>query len=418
MPTNVNLFADDTSLFSVVHDIATSSSCDLIYDLKGVREWTFHWKMSFNPEPLKQAQEVIFTRKLQKKDYPPLYFNDSSVKETCAQKQPRMLLDFRLDFQEHRKSLLNYVSKTVSLLRKLQNILPRSALLTIYKCFVRTHLDYGDIIYDQAFNNSFHQKIESLQYNAALAITGAIRGTLREKIYKELGLERLQQRRWYRKLCLFFKVCKNQCPKYLFDIIPQSNCPYRTRNSLNIPHINVKHQFFKNSYFPSTIIEWDKLDSNIRNSETLNTFKSNIFKLIRSTANSIFGCNNLIGVKLLTRLRLGLSHLREHKFNYSFQDTLNPLCSCGKEVETTFHFLLSCPNHSHERLTLLSKIRNISPNILENINSQINRNIDKNSTASTTFIILSSTREYVLATSSSKDLTNHFFIKFLITYLL
>ena len=87
-----------------------------------------------------------------------------------------MLLDFRLDFQEHWKSLLKKVYKAVALLRKFQNILPRSALLTIYKCFVRTHLDYN-IIYDQAFNNSFHQKIESLQYNAVLAITGAIRGT-------------------------------------------------------------------------------------------------------------------------------------------------------------------------------------------------------------------------------------------------
>ena len=86
-------------------------------------------------------------------------------------------------------------NKTVAFLRKFQNILPRTALLTIYKCFVRTHLDYGDIIHDQAFNNSFHQKIESLQYNAALPIIGAIRGTLKEKIYQELGLESLQQRR-------------------------------------------------------------------------------------------------------------------------------------------------------------------------------------------------------------------------------
>ena len=161
-------------------------------------------------------------------------------------------------------------------------------MLTIYKCFVRTHLDYGDIIYDQAFNNSFHQEIESLQYNIGLAITGAIRGSSREKIYQELGLESLQQRRCCRKLCLFFKVYKNQRPKYLFDMIPQSNCPYRTRNALNIPHINVKHQFFKNSYFPSTITEWNKLDSNIRNSETLNIFKSKILKFIRPTANSIF----------------------------------------------------------------------------------------------------------------------------------
>ena len=160
-----------------------------------------------------------------------------------------ILLDFRLDFQEHWKSLVKKVNKTVALLRKFRKILPRSALLTIYECFVRTHLDYGDIIYDEAFNNSFHPKIESLQYNAALAIPGAIRGTSREKIYQELGLESVQQRRWYRKLCLFFKVYKNQCLKYLFDIIPQSYCQYRTRNPQNIPHINMKHQFFKNSHF-------------------------------------------------------------------------------------------------------------------------------------------------------------------------
>ena len=106
----------------------------------------------------------------------------------------------------------------------------------------------------------------------------------------------------------------------------------------------MKHQFFKNTYFPSAIIEWNKLDPNIPNSETLNIFKLKILKFIRPTANSIFGSHNPIWVKLLTRLRLGLSHLRELKFKHSFQDTLNPFCSCGKEVETTFHFLLSCPN--------------------------------------------------------------------------
>ena len=137
------------------------------------------------------------------------------------------------------------------------------ALLTIYKCFVRSHLDYGNIIYYQP-NNSLHQKIGSLQYNAALAITGAIRKTSREKVYQELSLEPLQPRLWYRK-CLFFKMFKNQSPKYLFDIIPQSNCQYRTRNVHTIPHINVKQQFFKNTYFTSTITEWNKIDSNIRN---------------------------------------------------------------------------------------------------------------------------------------------------------
>ena len=78
---------------------------------------------------------------------------------------------------------------------KLQSVLPRINLVTIYKAFVRSRLDYGDILYDQVFNNSFHDRLESIQYNACLAITGAIRGTSREKLYQELGLEPLRLRR-------------------------------------------------------------------------------------------------------------------------------------------------------------------------------------------------------------------------------
>ena len=69
----------------------------------------------------------------------------------------------------------------IGLLRKLSNVLPRQALVTIYKVFVRPDLDYGDVLYYQTFNNSFHAKMKSIQYNACLAITGAIRGTSREK---------------------------------------------------------------------------------------------------------------------------------------------------------------------------------------------------------------------------------------------
>ena len=85
-----------------------------------------------------------------------------------------MTLDNKLNFQKHLKNILNKVNKTIRLLQKLQNILPREPLLTTYKSFVRPHLDYG-VIHDQHYNNSFHQKLESTQYNAALAITGASR---------------------------------------------------------------------------------------------------------------------------------------------------------------------------------------------------------------------------------------------------
>ena len=99
-------------------------------------------------------------------------------------------------------------------------MLPMPALLTIYKSFIRPHLDYSDIIYDQAYNLSFHQKLESIQYNTALALTGAIRGSSREKLYQKLGLESLQLRRWYRKLCCFYKTYNKQAPGYLTELIP------------------------------------------------------------------------------------------------------------------------------------------------------------------------------------------------------
>ena len=72
----------------------------------------------------------------------------------------------------------------MGLIRKLQNLLPRTVLITMYKVFVRPHFDYGDTLYNQAHNASFHQKLESFQYNACLAITGAIRRSSREKYTK------------------------------------------------------------------------------------------------------------------------------------------------------------------------------------------------------------------------------------------
>ena len=91
-------------------------------------------------------------------------------------------------------------------MRKLYAFLPRQSLFTVCKAFKRPHLNYRDTIYDQTYNESFHQKMESTQYDAPLAITGAIRSTPREKRYQELGLESLRKRRWYRELCYFFKI--------------------------------------------------------------------------------------------------------------------------------------------------------------------------------------------------------------------
>ena len=148
--------------------------------------------MSFNPDPSKQAQEVIFSSKVNTESHSPLTFNNNIVYEAKSQKHLGIILDNRLSSEGHLRLVFSKINRTIGLLRKLQCLIPGSALLTVYKNFVRPHLDYGDTIYEKAYNSSFHQKIESAQYNTCLAIIGAIRGTSKEKLYDELGLESLQ----------------------------------------------------------------------------------------------------------------------------------------------------------------------------------------------------------------------------------
>ena len=214
-----------------------------------IHNWAFQWKMNFNLDATKQAQEVIFSRKTKKLPHPPLVFNNTNVTQPIYQKHLDIILDSKLTFENHINMVTTKANKTIGLPRKLQNLLPRITLIKIYKAFVGPHLDYGDILYDQNFNLSFQQKLESLQYRACLAITGAIRGTSREKIYQELGLQSLQSLRWYRKLAMFYKICMNKSPFpvdtrrrfnvyktsirrrvstgfYLFNLIPEKNILY------------------------------------------------------------------------------------------------------------------------------------------------------------------------------------------------
>ena len=162
----------------------------------------------------------------------------------------------------------------------------------------------------------------------ALAMTGAVKRTSREKYYQELG------RHWYRKLCCLFKIINSQSPRYLFQLVPSPNTRYFSRNSENISQLWTKHHFFKNYFLPLTIKDWNNLDPQIRKSKRISIFKSNILKFIRPKPNNVYYCHNPKGIKLLTRLRLGLSHLREHKLEHNFKDYLIPLCLCGNEIET------------------------------------------------------------------------------------
>ena len=186
----VKLFGDDTFLFSIVNCVNTSV-LPLNIDLLKIQDCAYQWKISFNSAQTKQAQEIILSRKKTATMHPPLFFKNSEINLSSNQKHLEVTLDGKLSFNEHINDKIHQANKGVGLFRRQQTFLPCTSLLTIYKSFIRLLLDYAYVIYDQPSNASFSKKIESAQYNAALAIPGNIKGSCHEQLCQEIGLEYL-----------------------------------------------------------------------------------------------------------------------------------------------------------------------------------------------------------------------------------
>ena len=245
------------------------------------------------------------------------------------------------------------VNKGIGLITRLRKFVPRDSLVTIYKASFRPHLDYGDIIYDNPGNASFTRKLESIQYNAALAITGCIRGTSREKLYSELGIESLADRRFSRRLCSFYKIVNGQAPQYLQTFIPTrciASVSLRFRPA--ICPLYARTERYRNSFFPYCISKWNELDCHIRNLPSIAAFKRAILKFIRPSPSPTFKVINHKGLILLTRLRVGFRsdcHIRNLPSIAAFKRAI--LKFIRPSPSPTFKVI------NHKGLILLTRLR-------------------------------------------------------------
>ena len=275
--------------------------------------------------------------------------------------------------------------RNVGILKHLSLYIPLKTLDQLYKIFVRPHLDYCDIIYhippnhndfdsSLSLNNSM-EMIEKVQYQAAMAITGTWQGTNRNKLYEELGWESLSDRRWSRRLFQFFKIQNGLTPSYLTECVPRLRRPLYQNTILNSHHeFRCRTSLFKYSFFPSTVISWNNLESVTRNCLSIRSFKQHLLPLIRPKSRQIFGIHDCLGIKRLFQLRVGLSALKSHKYRHNFQDTQSDLCDCRTNVEDTEHYLLHCPLFSSMRHSLINSI-NIVLNNYRNMNPTINSDL-------------------------------------------
>ena len=368
--SRIKFFADDTMLFSIVHDSQTSAN-ELNHDLLTIQKWAFQWKMEFNPDPSKQATDLLFSCKKNKIVHPPLIFNNQVVKRVEYHKHLGLILDSGLSFVNHINAKIALAKKNIGIIRHLSKHLPLQVLSQMYKVFVRSHFDYCDFIYHvpplirnsplEISLNHLMESIEKVQYMGALAVTGAWQGSNRSKLYEEIGWETLSDRRMYRRLLQLYKITNNMTPDYLSNKLPPKKRPflYSNHETLLFREFRCHTSRYANSFFPDAVTTWNRLIGNFDLMPSIGKFKLHIISLTRPMAKSIFKVHDPIGLRFLFMLRLELSPLRSHKFNYNFADTNSNVCACNDGIENTDHYFLKCSNFSNQRRTLLRSVNDI-----------------------------------------------------------
>ena len=154
LKSNVKLFAVDTSLFTIAKD-KNESGNTLNIDLIFISEWAYNWKMLFNPDPSKPAQEVLLSRKKQVQIHPTITLNNIQVERGPYHKHLGLILDEILNFKQNIVSANSKVNKGISIIKTLRYSLPRKSLIIIYRSFLKLLTDHGDIIYNQPQNDFF-----------------------------------------------------------------------------------------------------------------------------------------------------------------------------------------------------------------------------------------------------------------------
>ena len=345
--SSMRLFADDSSLFLKVRDIEETQS-QLMDDLDKITNWARQWKMEFNPDISKQAIEVIFSHKRKKPVHPTLFFNGIPVKRETHTEHLGVILDQRLSFRLHIEEKIKKANKGLGLLRFLSKYVTRPVLDKMYKMYVRPHLDYGDIIYHNQLKDSM-QLLESVQYQAALIVTGCWKGSSKIKLYADLGWESLSDRRHIRRLSMFYRIKNGLSPRYLAERVRDT--PLVTTNR------------YANSFFPYCQLYWSNLDTSIKDLPSLSQFKSALLKAIRPLPRTYYNITDKSGIRRIAQLRVGLSDLRDHRKNHHFVNCPDATCACTQAHETTKHFFLECNRFNTQRNVLMTFLSSISPTI-------------------------------------------------------
>ena len=236
-------------------------------------------------------------------------------------------------------------------MRKLQYLLDRKSLETIYLCYIRPIMEYGDAIWDNCTIND-KSDLDKVQHEAARIVSGCTKLVSIHTLEIELGWESLEERRSKHKLTLFYKMTNGLVPSYLADLSPPSvgnSTNYSLRNANNSRLPIARTALYQQSFLPSVIRAWNNLSLAHRNSPTLQAFKSSFKRTLSKPPIYYYYGKRKLQI-LHTRLRTKCSALKDDLFRKNVIES--PLCHICQTAETTSHYLFDCTRFSQQRAVL------------------------------------------------------------------
>lgn len=352
------LFADDTSISHSSTDIRVIEQF-INSDLRKLKEWSQKWLTIFNPN----KTEVLFISNILRDANLSIFFDNTQLIPVESHRHLGVVISADAKWTDHINSIHNSCMKKINCLRKLKYVLCKFTLLKIYKCFILPVLEYASELWDGCTVQD-REKLESVQLEAARIACGLPIFCSREAIYLESGLQTLDKRREIRKLSLFYKMHNHIVPPVFQSLLPPkisdiTNYPLRNTENYILPHYRLSHT--EKSFIPSTVRLWNELDIDIRNTPTLQSFKTQITpQYNRHACFSIDHRGKRQTAILFNRLRHHCSILKYDLYRCNLVE--NSTCECGNLCENSYHFFFDCPiyvvqrNKMYQDLSMLNYI--------------------------------------------------------------
>ena len=361
----IRLFADDTCLFIEVEN--TSSDAEdkekerkrqiaanfIDEDLHRIQNWSNSWLVTFSPP---KTKSLIISNKNDVDLNPKIHINGYEIDEVKHHKYLGLTFSYNLKWSEHINDISTKARKRLSLMTPLKFKLDRRSLEIMYTAFALPTMEYGNVVWGGTYENDL-QKLEKIHVDAMRLVTGATARSNINNLYNETKWQSISLRHSNAVAIMLFKIKHDFSPEYLRILLPPENTDrttYQLRNRENTHIPAARLESFKRSFFPFSTRVWNDLPSDLRNSRSLEEFKTKV-QINREVPNILYYYGERWPAVHHSRLRIGCSKL---KFDLCFNLKVieNPQCSCGARYENAFHFFMQCPNYADIRLNLFSII--------------------------------------------------------------